>query len=59
VSFNFRQQQTFRISELPDQFGQLQMSLSLGPQANAQDEKPIYRGGFDDPLDDQSGKVKS
>jgi hypothetical protein len=35
------------------------LSLCLGFQANAQDEKPFYRGGFDDQLDEQSGKVKS
>ncbi len=26
------------------------LSLCLGPQANAQDEKPYYRGGFDDQI---------
>jgi alkyl sulfatase BDS1-like metallo-beta-lactamase superfamily hydrolase len=26
------------------------LSLGLGSQANAQDEKPFYRGGFDDQI---------
>jgi len=26
------------------------LSLCLGPQAIAQDEKPFYRGGFDDQI---------